>query len=122
MRRRSSAPTVAEFEAHAAEAAEFLKLLANQRRLLVLCSLAEMKESSVNALAHTVGLSQSALSQHLARLKEDGLVTFRREAQTLYYQVSDPRVLRTLALLWSLFCPDFPPKHPVTKSAYGKHD
>jgi DNA-binding transcriptional ArsR family regulator len=101
-----AAPTLTEFEVHAAEAAEFLKLLANERRLLVLCRLAEMKEASVNALAHAVGLSQSALSQHLARLRDDELVTFRREAQTLYYRVSDRRVLRVLALLKNLFCPE----------------
>ncbi|MBV9996701.1 MAG: helix-turn-helix transcriptional regulator [Caulobacteraceae bacterium] len=105
---RSPAPSLSEFETCAAEAAEFLKLLANENRLLVLCWLAETKEASVNALAQKVGLSQSALSQHLARLKDDGLVSFRREAQTLYYQVSDPRVLRALALLKDLFRPDFP--------------
>jgi len=55
-----------------------------------------------------VGLSQSALSQHLAKLKGDGLVTFRREAQTLYYQVVSPAALHALALLKNLFCPDLP--------------
>lgn len=104
----SPAPSISEFEAHAGEAAAFLKALGNQHRLLVLCWLAEAKEASVGELAQRVGLSQSALSQHLARLKADGLVAFRREAQTLYYQVANPAVLRTLALLKTLFCPDFP--------------
>ena len=74
----------------------------------MLCSLTETEEASVNTLARRVGLSQSALSQHLAKLRDDGLITFRRDAQTLYYQVSDPRVLSTLSLLKSLFCPDLP--------------
>lgn len=92
-------------EAHAAQAAEFLKLLANERRMLVLCQLIAAGESSVSALADEVGLSQSALSQHLAKLREDGLVTFRRDSQTLYYRVSDQRAARVLAVLKEIFCP-----------------
>lgn len=97
-------PTVAEFEAHAAEAAQFLKLLANEHRLLVLCHLLA-GERSVGALVEEVGLSQSALSQHLARLRDDGLVTFRRQSQTLFYRVSDARAERVLAILKDIFCP-----------------
>ncbi len=104
----SSPPSISEFEAHAADAAAFLKRLANEHRLQVLCWLAETREASVGALAERFGLSQSALSQHLAKLKDDGLVTFRREGQTLYYRLSDTRVLRTLALLKDIFCPEFP--------------
>ena len=91
--------------AKADEAATFLKLLANEQRLLVLCQLVGDGETSVNALADEVGLSQSALSQHLARLRDDGLVTFRREAQTLYYRVSDPRVVIVMKTLKKAFCP-----------------
>jgi len=100
---------LAAFEAHAAEAAQFLKLLANEHRLLVLCHLLA-GERSVGALVEEVGLSQSALSQHLARLREDGLVTFRRESQTLFYSVSDARAERVLAVLKHIFCPT--PGHP----------
>lgn len=100
----------AEFELHAAQAAQFLKLLANEHRLLVLCHLLTLGESPVNALVAEVGLSQSALSQHLAKLREDGLVTFRRESQTLFYRVSDPRAIRVLAVLHELFCPAMRPR------------
>jgi len=91
--------------AKAGEAAAFLKLLANEQRLLVLCHLVGEGEMSVNALAEQLDLSQSALSQHLARLREDGLVTFRRDAQTLYYRVSDPRVVTIMKTLKKAFCP-----------------
>jgi DNA-binding transcriptional ArsR family regulator len=63
---------------NAGQAAQFLKLLSNEHRLLVLCQLVSHGEMTVNALAEAVGLSQSALSQHLALLREDGLVAFRR--------------------------------------------
>ena len=95
---------LAGLEANADEAARFLKLLANEQRLLILCHLVENGEMTVNALADTVNLSQSALSQHLARLREDGLVKFRREAQTLHYRVADPRAVRLLKTLKQVFC------------------
>lgn len=94
-----------DFEARAAEAAQFLKLLANEHRLLVLCHLQTAGEAPVSSLVEEVGLSQSALSQHLAKLREDGLVTFRRESQTLFYRVCDERAERVLALLKDIFCP-----------------
>lgn len=94
-----------EFEAHAAEAAQFLKLLANEHRLLVLCHLLMVGEASVSALVDEVGLSQSALSQHLAKLREDGFVSFRRASQTLFYRVCDARAERVLAVLKDIFCP-----------------
>ncbi len=95
-----------EFEAHAAEAAQFLKVFANEHRLLVLCHLLVAGEASVSALVSEVGLSQSALSQHLAKLREDGLVTYRRESQTLFYRVCDARADRLLAVLKDIFCPE----------------
>lgn len=92
-------------KANAAEAADFLLLLANDRRLLILCELMARREMSVGALAAAVDLSQSALSQHLAKLRADGLVETRRESQTIHYRLSsDPRVRRTMALLKQLFC------------------
>jgi len=94
-----------EFEANAAQAAQFLKVLANEHRLLVLCHLLTAGEASVSTLVEEVGLSQSALSQHLAKLREDGLVTFRRESQTLFYRVCDERAQRVLAVLKDIFCP-----------------
>ncbi|HZD91833.1 MAG TPA: metalloregulator ArsR/SmtB family transcription factor [Pseudolabrys sp.] len=93
------------FERKAADAAQLLKLLANEHRLLILCRLAETREMSVNGLADAVGLSQSALSQHLARMREDGLLGTRREAQTVYYRLADPNATRLLALLRDIYCP-----------------
>ena len=105
----ASAPAAAlmivDFQDHAAEAARFLRALANEHRLLVLCHLLAFGEMHVNALVERVGLSQSALSQHLARLREDGLVTYRRESQTLYYRICDARAERVLAVLKDIFCP-----------------
>ncbi len=92
--------------AKAADASALLKALANEHRLLALCHLVSEGELSVGALGERMDLSQSALSQHLSRLREQGLVTFRREAQTLFYRVSDPRAARVLELLRDLFCPE----------------
>ncbi len=93
----------------AADATVLLKALANEQRLLILCHLASEGELSVGAVGERMQLSQSALSQHLARLREDGLVTFRRESQTLYYRILDPRAAKLLELLRDLFCPDLMP-------------
>lgn len=95
-----------QFEAQASEAVGFLKAMANTPRLLVLCHLAESGALSVGQLASRVELSQSALSQHLAKLREQNLVTTRKEAQTVFYSVSDPKALQVLSLLHDLFCPD----------------
>jgi DNA-binding transcriptional ArsR family regulator len=86
------------------EAARLLKLLANEKRLVILCFLATRGEMPVGALVEALGLSQSALSQHLARLRRDGLVLFRRESQTLHYRLADPLVLRLLGVLEEIFC------------------
>lgn len=102
----SGVDLVTQFEAQAAEAVELLKAMANGPRLLVLCHLAESGELSVGELARRVGLSQSALSQHLAKLRHQGLVATRKEAQSVFYSVCDPRAEQLLALLHDLFCPD----------------
>lgn len=96
---------VADLKAKAAEAARMLRLLANENRLLMLCHLVGEGEMTVGALAERVGLSQPALSQHLAKLREEGLVTTRREAQAVHYRLADPRAARLLALLRDLYCP-----------------
>ena len=90
----------------AGEAAELLKLLGNEKRLLILCFLAVRGEMTVGELVGVVKLSQSALSQHLARLREDGLVVFRRTSQTLHYRVADKRALRVLQVLKEIYCGD----------------
>ena len=93
-------------EARATMVADLLGALANDRRLLILCKLVEDGEATVGALADEVGLSQSALSQHLARMREEGIVAFRREAQTVWYRIADPRVESLLATLHRLYCQD----------------
>src|SRR6185295_19322547 len=92
-------------EKAAAEVAKVLRAIANQRRLVILCKLVEQREVNVGSLADAVGLSQSALSQHLAKMREEGLVTYRRESQTLWYRIADARVEELLASLYSLYCP-----------------
>ena len=98
-------PDMATLERRAAEAAGLLKLLANENRLLILCRLVAAREMAVGELADAVGLSQSALSQHLARMREEGLVATRREAQTVFYRIADPNTRRVLALLKDIYCP-----------------
>src|SRR5436190_19804101 len=78
----------------AGETAQLLKLLGHEKRLLVLCFLAARGEMTVGELVGVAKLSQSALSQHLARLRADGLVEFRRAAQALHYRAGDPRAPR----------------------------
>ena len=89
----------------AAQAAALLRTVGNERRLLVLCLLIKHGEMSVGALARHVDLSQSTLSQHLAKMREEGLVSFRREAQNAYYRISDPKVEALLEALKNIFCP-----------------
>ena len=88
----------------AGNAAQLLKLLGNEKRLLILCFLAARGEMTVGELVHIVKLSQSALSQHLGKLRADGLVTFRRTSQTLHYRVTDKRALQVLQVLKEIFC------------------
>src|SRR5215468_5403942 len=92
------------FEKQAVDIADILRALANERRLMILCKLVECGEGNVSALAEAVGLSQSALSQHLAKMREEGLITFRRESQTLWYRIADPRIEQLFATLHKLFC------------------
>ena len=96
---------IAELERKAGEAAGLLKLMANENRLLILCRLFIAGEMSVNGLAAAVHLSQSALSQHLAKMRDDGLLATRRDAQTIYYRISDPNAARLLDQLKDIYCP-----------------
>lgn len=85
------------------QASRLLKSLANDRRLLILCHLSE-NEKSVGELERLVDLSQSALSQHLARLRRDNLVQTRREAQTIFYSIASAEADAVLQTLHTLFC------------------
>ena len=101
---RPRARDIQGIEQAAAQVAAVLRAIANARRLVILCKLVEWGEANVNALAETVGLSQSALSQHLARMRAEGLVTYRRDSQTLWYRIADPRIEDLLASLHELYC------------------
>lgn len=83
-----------------------MNLLGNENRLLILCYLMMRKEMKVGDLVDALRLSQSALSQHLTKLREEGLVEFRRESQTLYYRIADPRVSKLIKVLKKLYCED----------------
>jgi ArsR family transcriptional regulator len=87
----------------AEEAAGLMRALSHGARLKVLCELSS-GERSVGELVLSSGLSQSALSQHLARLREEGFVATRRDAQTIYYRVADEKVLQIVKLLFELYC------------------
>jgi len=93
-----------ELADNAAAVADLLKAVANQHRLLILCLLATEQELSAGALVDRIGLSQSAVSQHLAKLREEQLVVTRREAQTIFYRITDPRVATLMATLHNLYC------------------
>lgn len=93
-----------ELEMVATEVAAILRVLGNERRLMIVCKLSEWGEANVTTLAQAVGLSQSALSQHLTKLRERGIVDYRRDRQTLWYQISDPRIKKLFATLHGLFC------------------
>ncbi|MBI1187855.1 MAG: metalloregulator ArsR/SmtB family transcription factor [Alphaproteobacteria bacterium] len=101
-RRAAKAGPVDQLESRALEAARLLKLLANEQRLTVLCRLSG-GEMSVTELGAHVALSQSALSQHLAKLRADGLVATRRDAQTIYYRLASPNVQRIIDVLCEIY-------------------
>jgi ArsR family transcriptional regulator, virulence genes transcriptional regulator len=95
---------IADLEANARNVAALLRALANDRRLMILCKLVECGERNVSALTDDLGLSQSALSQHLGKMRDEGLVSFRREGQTIWYRIADRRIEQLLAVLHKLYC------------------
>ncbi len=99
---------------HAADAAALMKALGNESRLMILCLLAE-GERSVGDLNETIQISQSALSQQLARLRQQSLVKTRREAQTIYYALSDGPAEQVINLLHDLYCGTRFPKKEKAK-------
>jgi ArsR family transcriptional regulator, virulence genes transcriptional regulator len=99
-RRAFDADTMRE---NADEAAQLLKVLANGQRLRVLCLLVD-EELSVGQINERIDLSQSALSQHLAMLRAEGLVTTRREAQTIYYRLTSGPTKRIISELHDIYC------------------
>jgi len=100
----SNTLTMEDMLRQSSQAAVFLKALSNENRLMILCHLLD-QELSVTALNEKLPLSQSALSQHLAVLRKDGLVSTRRESQTIYYSIGDVIVKELIQTLHRLFCP-----------------
>jgi DNA-binding transcriptional ArsR family regulator len=87
----------------ATQAADFLKSLGHEQRLMILCHLAS-GEKSVGELEEVLGARQAAVSQQLARLRHEGLVSTRREGKTIYYGLADGRAQKMIGLLYELFC------------------
>lgn len=106
-RKRTNSPdlkSAQEMMKHAGEAADLLRALANEQRLSILCCLLG-RRLSVGQINEHIGLSQSALSQHLAVLRERKLVKTEKEAQTVYYSVPPGPVHKVLAVLQEIYCP-----------------
>ncbi len=99
------AKAMQELKAHAIDAAQLLKALANESRLMILCSLT-MGELNVSQLNERLELSQSALSQHLAWLRRENLVQTRRDAQTIYYSLQGSKAEAVIQVLQSIYCAD----------------
>lgn len=95
--------SLADMQAHACEATTLLKAMANEQRLLILCLLVE-NELSVGDLQSEIELSQSALSQHLAVLREAGFVNTRREAQTVFYSLPNGPIKKIMQTLHKIYC------------------
>lgn len=87
----------------AQSAAGFLKTLAHEGRLMILCHLVQ-GEKSVGVLEEALGMRQAAVSQMLARLRDEGLVTTRRDGKTIYYSLADDRTRRMIELLYEFYC------------------
>jgi len=96
--------STAAMKGHAADAANLMKALGNESRLMILCMLAE-GERTVGQLNQAIPLSQSALSQQLARLRSQGLVDTRRASQTIYYSLANGPADRIIRLLHDIYCP-----------------
>lgn len=88
---------------NAAQAAGLMKLLSHPHRMIILCEL-KQGECSVSELSEKIGIPQSPLSQHLARMRHEGVVTTRREAQTVYYSLLGRKVSAVVSLLYDLYC------------------
>lgn len=100
---RMATPDLKAMRKHAGTAVAMLRALSHEARLLVLCELTA-GECTAGELVERSGLSQSALSQHLAKLRDEGLVETRREAQSIFYRIADPKAARLLSVLHEIYC------------------
>lgn len=94
---------IREIHENAKRASTFLKSLANENRLVILCALAE-DERNVGELEKILGIRQPTLSQQLARLRSDGMVATRREKKQIYYRLASDEAELVLGLIFELFC------------------
>lgn len=104
-RRTREQPDFSQLRGNAAQAARLLRALSNENRLMLLCLLFE-GEKTVGELNESLDLSQSALSQHLAVLREEGLVKTRRAGQSIHYGLASPPAQQVIETLHSIYCPD----------------
>lgn len=113
---------VEQMHAAADRASELLKAMANRHRLLILCQLVE-GERSVGELAELLGIRDSGVSQHLALLRKDGLVSARRDGQTIWYSIASTEAQAVLSALYNVFCAPTQACDPKTgrKPAAHKH-
>jgi DNA-binding transcriptional ArsR family regulator len=95
---------IASMQEAAGRASAMMKTLGHPGRLMILCNLAE-GERAVGDLAEVIGMSQSALSQHLMRMRSEGLVATRRESQTVHYRLAEGEVRQVIQSLYDIFCP-----------------
>jgi len=103
VKQRSTSPSAEQMSEHSADAAGLMKALGSESRLMILCVLAD-GERSVGDLNEIIPLSQSALSQQLARLRKEGLVSTRRESQTIHYSLAEGPADRVIHLLHDIYC------------------
>ena len=101
--KKTTSPSLQSMKQHAGQAASMLKQLANAKRLMILCQLVS-SEKSVSELSEIVGLSQSALSQHLAKMRTAKLVTAEKRGQMVYYRLSSMEAHALLSTLYLIYC------------------
>lgn len=109
-------PAPEDMSESAAKAASFLKALAHEGRLMILCHLVN-GERSVGELEELLSLRQAAVSQMLARLRDEGMVHTRRAGKTVYYSLKDQNAAEILELLYKMFCGNAPADAPAVENA-----
>lgn len=93
-----------DLEQNAAKVSAILKAIGNDKRILLLCKIVENGEVSAGSLVGIANLSQSAMSQHLGKLRQEGIITYRREGQTLFYRLADENIKELIITLHRLYC------------------
>lgn len=105
MRAKQTSGSIEVMGRNAEKAEAMLKLLANARRLMILCHLVK-GEKSVGELSQLVGLSHSALSQHLAKMRDQNIVASEKQGQMVFYRICNPEVEAILSTLYLIYCKD----------------